>query len=106
MAWWDYQNLNKPRRDKAGKRWNFRVWHDVVEIDGKGVHVARVFFWDDEHQVTGVRIFGSKDDTHITALRSFIEKLVASPKLRSTYRRELRFPLDRHYPDYGVFPEE
>ena len=106
MSWWGSQNLDKPRRDKTGKRWNFRIWHDVLEIDNRAVHVARVFFWDDKYELTGVRLFGPGDDTHITALRSFIEKLVASPTLRSKHRRELRFPLERHYSEFGVFPEE
>ena len=81
--WWDDQNLDKPRRDQSGKRWNVRVWHDVVRIDGNLVHVARVFFWDDKRETTGVRLFEPGDNTHVTNLRAFIEKLVASPKIRS-----------------------
>ena len=100
--WWDYQNLNKPRRDKSGKRLNFRVWHEVVELH----HRVRVFFWDDQKGCCGVRIFRVGDDTHITALHCFIEKLTASATLRDKYRRNLDFPLERHYSMYGVFPEE
>ncbi len=100
--WWDYQNLDKPRRDKSGKRWNIRVWHDVIQ----NRHVARIFFWDDNCDVCGVRIFGPGDDTHVSALHDFIEKLVSNPALRRKYGRDLRFPLERHYSEYGVFPEE
>lgn len=98
--WWDHQNLDKPRRDKNGKRWNFRVWHEVESLR----HVARVFFWDDGKEFCGVRILG--DVTHITALHDFIEKLVADPALRERYRRDLRFPLERYYSEYGAFDEE
>jgi hypothetical protein len=35
-----------------------------------------------------------------------IEKLVADPDLRAKHQRELRFPLERHYEEYGAFPEE
>ena len=41
--WWDHQNLDKPHIDATGKRWNFRVWHDVAP----GGHAERIFFWDD-----------------------------------------------------------
>jgi hypothetical protein len=100
--WWDHQNLDKSRRDKSGKRWNFRVWHDVID----GRHRARVFFWDDPKVFCGVRVFAKEDDTHITSLRDFIEKLLAKTALRQKYRRDLTFPLERHYSEYGAFPEE
>lgn len=101
-VWWDLQNLDKPHRDKSGKRWNFRVWHDVVN----GRHVARVFFWDDERKTCGVRLFHPDDDTHVTKLHAFIKKVVASKAIRSKYLRELCFPLEQHYSEYGVFPGE
>lgn len=105
--WWDDQNLNKPRRDSSGKRWNCRVWHEVARLNnGNTRHVARVFFWDDAREFTGVRIFHPTDDTHVSALRDFIRKLVADPSLRVKYRRDLQFPLERHYSEYGAFPEE
>ena len=47
--WWNHQNLDKPRKDKSGKRWNFRVWHEVLN----GRHVECVFFWDDEKESCG-----------------------------------------------------
>ena len=100
--WWDHQNLDKPRRDNNGVRWNVRVWHDVVE----NKHVARVFFWNDERAVCGVRIFGPNERTHVKVLHAFIEKLISSSDVRQKYSRDLRFPLERHYSVYGVFPEE
>ena len=104
--WWDDQNLNTPRRDESGKRWHCRVWHEIVHVNGNVHHAARVFFWDDEEQFTGVRIFRPGDNTHVTALRDFIRKLMADSQLRVKYRRDLRFPLERHYSEYGAFPEE
>lgn len=100
--WWDHQNLEKPRRDKSGKRWNFRVWHNVIG----GRQKVRVFFWDDKRDFCGVRVFRPGDDTHVTALHDFIEKLVASPAIRAKYQREILFPLERHYSEYGAFAEE
>jgi hypothetical protein len=34
------------------------------------------------------------------------EKLLADSKFRAKHLRRLQFPLDRHYAEYGVFPEE
>jgi hypothetical protein len=98
--WWDHQNLNKPRRDKQGTRWNFRVWHDVVN----NRHVERIFFWDDAKESCGVVM--PKESIHVSKLRQLIEKLVSDPLFRKQYEREISFPLERHYSDYGSFPEE
>lgn len=103
--WWDHQNLDKPRTDKSGARWNFRVWHDVFTA-GRVVSVARVFFWDDRRDVTGVVLLGPDSNQHVRDIHNLIEKLVASKELRTTHIRDLRFPLERHYADYGAFPEE
>jgi hypothetical protein len=35
-----------------------------------------------------------------------MEKLVADHELRRKYQRNIDFPLERHYPEYGAFPEE
>jgi hypothetical protein len=35
-----------------------------------------------------------------------MDKLVADPELREQYRRDLSFPLERYYSEYGAFPEE
>jgi len=98
--WWDGQNLNKPRRDKNGKRWNFRVWGDFLH----GRNVERVFFWDDRRAYCGVVLISQA--IHVSKLRHLIENLVADPRLRARHRRELLFPLERHYSEFGAFPEE
>jgi hypothetical protein len=103
--WWDYQNLDKPRTDKRGTRRNFRVWHDVFTIV-RAVGVARVFFWDDRREKTGLVLLGPETNQHVRDLHNIIEKLVASKELRAAHSRELRFPLERYYADYGAFPEE
>ncbi len=51
--WWDDQNLNATRTDKTGRKWNFRVWHEV--FTGRRVTcVTRSFFWDERRTTTGV----------------------------------------------------
>jgi hypothetical protein len=98
--WWEHQKLDKARTDTAGTKWHFRVWRDV------GKNVARVFFWNDERDSTGVVLLPSETRTDVSALGSLIEKLAADPKLRAKHHRELQFPLERYYSEYGVFPEE
>ena len=98
--WWDRQNLNQSRTDREGRRWNFRVWNDFVN----GKMVERIFYWDDQRDVTGVVFFNP--GVHVSRLQKVIQQLVASEELRDKYRRDLRFPLERHYRDYGAFPEE
>lgn len=44
--------------------------------------------------------------TDVSALHSLIEKLAADRGFRASHVRELRFPLERHYSEYGIFPEE
>ena len=39
-------------------------------------------------------------------IKDLINKLVADPAIREKHKRELSFPLERHYPGYPVFPEE
>ena len=101
--WWDHQNLDRPRLDKSAKRWNFRVWHDIGE---PGRYAQRVFFWDDDRAFCGVVLLLNDGALNISRLHDLIEKLVADPEMREQHRRDLRFPLERHYSEYGVFPEE
>jgi hypothetical protein len=103
--WLNGQNLNTPRYDKDGRKWNFRVWHDAFTI-GRTVTVARVFFWDEVKETTGVVLLGPDIGKHVRDLHGLIQKLVASKELRAAHQQELRFPLERHYADYGAFPEE
>jgi hypothetical protein len=51
-------------------------------------------------------VFPAGKAVHRSRLRALVRKLVSDPDLRNQYRRELHFPLERHYSDYGVFPEE
>jgi hypothetical protein len=103
--WWDNQNLDKPRRDKSGKRWNFRVWHEVWTED-RVLSAERVFFWDEKRDFCGVVLLLPGKAVHVRDLHTLIEKLVADPGLRAKHKRDLRFPLERHYSEYGAFPEE
>jgi hypothetical protein len=103
--WWDGQNLSKPRTDKRGTKWSFRVWHEVVALQGPE-HVARVFFWDESQDRTGVVLLGPEASTHVRSIHNVIDKLVANSEFRKKHLRLLRFPLDRFYSMYGAFPEE
>ena len=98
--WLDDQNLNKPRKDKSGRRWNFRIWHDVRH----GQHIECVFFWDDDKESCGAVLISP--GVHVSRLHDLIDKLVADPALRAKHKMELRFPLGRHYSENGAFPEE
>jgi hypothetical protein len=100
--WWDHQNFGRVRKDKKGTKWNFRVWHDMVN----GKRVARVFFWNDKRDSSGIVLFPPGARTNFSALHSLIEKLVADPKLRAKHQRKVRFPLERYYSEYGALPEE
>lgn len=100
--WLSGQNLDKPRRDKQGTRWHFRVWHD----GGPAGFYARVFYWNDARDYCGVRVFLRDEVSHVCVIHAFIDKLVASADLRAKYRRALDFPLEGHYTEFGAFPEE
>lgn len=93
------------RKDATGKRWNFRIWHDVW-TEGKVQSAERLFFWDDRKEHCGVVLFPAGSAVHFSRLKTLIENLVANATLRKQHERELRFPLERHYSSYGSFPEE
>jgi hypothetical protein len=94
----------KIRRDKRGKRWNFSYWY---ESRRERVHGGqRLFFWDDERAECGVVIFLPGKTIAYSRIRDLIDKLVADSSLRKKHQRELEFPLERHYSDFGTFPEE
>ena len=90
----------KPRRDKNGKRWNFVIWSDLHGW------AERLFFWDDEQEFCGVILFPPGRDVYFKRLKQLMEKLVADSALRKQHRRDLQFPLERYYSEYGAFPEE
>lgn len=100
--WMDAYNLAMFHRDKHGTKWNFRVWQEAIN----GKDVVRVFFWNEERDRCGVVWIPPGGRTDVSALHILIQKLVADPELRAKHRRELRFPLERYYSEYGAFPEE
>jgi hypothetical protein len=94
----------KAKRDKSGRRWNFSYWYTFKfwsDIDAQ-----RLFFWDDDHKECGVALFSGGWTRPYPQIEHLVEKLVSDPELRKQYRRELRFPLERYYAEYGSFPEE
>lgn len=94
------------RKDSTGKRWNFQIWSDVWTEDRGVVIAGRVFFWDDSKSYCGVVIFPVGSNANFKRYKALIEHLVANRSVREKYRRELCFPLERHYGGYGAFPEE
>jgi hypothetical protein len=90
----------KSRRDRSGRRWNFHY-----QYFGKNLG-QRLFFWDDDLTEHGVLIFPKSATRSYVKIEDLIDKLVSDASLRGQHQRELRFPLNRYYSDYGAFPEE
>ena len=67
---------------------------------------GRLFFWNDNKSNCGVVLFLPGDNQHFSRIKQLIENLVVDRGLREKYRRELRFPLERNYAEFGAFPEE
>jgi len=40
----------RPKRDKKGRRWNFRLWY---EFSREGVLAERLFFWMMKKSIAG-----------------------------------------------------
>ena len=95
----------RPRKDKNGVRWNFTYWHSVW-TSARVKSAQRLFFWNDDKSECGAVILVPGATMHHSRINRLIAKLVADPQLRDRHRKDLRFPLDRHYPEYGAFPEE
>ena len=91
------------RQDNKGRRWHFSYW---MTGPSSSERAQRLFFWDDARLETGVNIFIGPLTRPFRQIEKLVEKLVREPELRRAYRRELRFPLDRYYGDFGSFPEE
>jgi hypothetical protein len=94
----------KAKRDKSGKRWNFSYWYTFKF--SSDIDAQRLFFWDDDLKECEVAFFSGGSVRPYPQIEHLVEKLVSDPKLRAQYRRELRFPLERYYAEYGSFPEE
>ena len=92
------------KRDRDGKRWHFSYWYTFNS--NSDVRAQRLFFWGDQHDECGVVIMQGNKSQPYTAIKNLVMKLVSEPSLRNRYRRALRFPLERHYAEFGSFPEE
>jgi hypothetical protein len=95
----------KPRQGKNGERWNFTYWH-LVGTGNQVKSAQRLFFWNQDKTECGVVILLPGKTMRYAQIRSLIEKLVADQGLRRKYQRDIKFPLERHYIEYGAFPEE
>jgi hypothetical protein len=97
--------LEKPRRDKSGKRWNFYYWYSGYSNDPSR-KAQRLFFWDDAKTDRGVVLFLPGKTLSYSHIQSPIPKLVADQTLRKKHQRELQVPIENNYSQYPVFPEE
>lgn len=95
----------KSRNDKSGRRWNFCYWYAGALVD-KSRRAARLFYWDDNKEVCGVVLFPPEAVKRYSRIGDVIDKLVAHEYVRKQYQRNLSFPLEQYYSEYGVFPEE
>ena len=91
--WWKSQNLSRPFKSADGRVWHFRVWHDIVG----GTHTERIYFWDDSKELTGCAEFGGDQSLHVSKLKQRMRKIATDPAYRDRFRRELQFPVERHY---------
>ncbi len=91
--WLNGQNFDKPIKDRRGRIWHIRVWHDFLE----GVHFQRIFFWSEDRKDTGVLEFAGARTLHVNQLRQRISKLISNPDYRTQFRQPLVFPVERHY---------
>jgi hypothetical protein len=96
----------KPRRDKKGTRWNFRIWtwHSALTEQNIFISAYRIFFWNDNKTFCGVLLIFPAGN--FSRLRQLTAKLTADAEFRSKQKRDLKFPLERHYSEYGAFAEE
>jgi hypothetical protein len=82
-----------------------RIWHEAWTED-EVLTAERLFFWMTENRNAGVILFPPGSTVHFSRLWQMMEKLAKDAPLREKHFRKLRFPLERHYSEYGVFPEE
>jgi hypothetical protein len=54
-------SIEKPRKDRHGKTWNFSYWYSVA-LAAADLQFQRLFFWDDDHKECGVIVF-ARDKT-------------------------------------------
>ena len=91
--WCRDKMLARPIKAKNGRQWHFCVWMDFV----KGDLTQRVFFWDEARRITGCAEFAGEEALHWHKLKRRIHRIANEPSFRARFRRELRFPVERHY---------
>jgi hypothetical protein len=79
---------------RDGSVWHFRVWHGSEE-DG---YRQRIFFWDQAKKNCGCVEFAATQTLHVSKLKQRMQKIVADSSYRSQHLRELKFPIEKHYP--------
>jgi len=97
--------VEKPRKDKLGKRWLFACWHEDQKV-ATAEHPQQLLFWNEERTESGVVLFPRDKTVRHSLIKAWIEKLVADPELRKQYDAPLRFPVQRYYMKNGFHPEE
>ena len=96
--WWKSQNLDKPVQGLHGSIWHFRVSHGRLG----DTYTEHVYFWDEPRQITGCAEFPADQSLHVSKLKQRIRKIAVDPTYRQQFLRELRFPVERHYPEAPI----
>jgi hypothetical protein len=91
--WLRGQNMEKPIRAHDGSVWHFRVWRDFID----NVYIQRIYFWDEARETTGCAEFSADQSLHVSKIKQRIRKLVTDSDYRNQFKRELRFPVEKHY---------
>jgi hypothetical protein len=91
--WLKGQNFEKPRKDKRGRIWHFRIWHDWID----GTRIQRIFFWDTAKAETGMVEFAGDAVLNVTRLKQQLSRLVADADYRQPFQSPLKIPVERHY---------
>jgi hypothetical protein len=97
--------IEKSRKDKKGKRWNFAYWYSGTSAD-KARKAQRLAFWDDRKTVCGVVLFLPGATVPYSRISDVISKIVAHESFRRQHQRKILFPLEDHYVAFGDSPEE
>ena len=93
MIWWTGQNLDQPIKGPDGTPWFFLVSHGHED----GVHIQRIFFWDDGKVHTGMVEWRGGDTLHIRRIKDRMRRIANDAEYRSQFLRPLEFPIQRHW---------
>lgn len=93
----------RTKQDRQGKKWNFSYWSMGIFTP---IRAQRLFFWDNDYIETGVIILIGPSTCPARQIEKIADELVREPEFRRLHGRDLRFPLDRYYAEFGSFPEE